>query len=159
MDNIGQYIASLREEKQVTIEELAEKTLIKPKLIELLENNEITKLGGYGIAKSFTATLVKSLGGSSAKANSILDNNYPEYREQTIESIKYAPQKTILISTNFIYMILVVIAVVILSLISYNTYKNSDFNFFKERKIIVEEKEKIVEKAVIIELPPPSERD
>ena len=80
MDNIGQYIRSIREEQNLSLDDLAKITLIKKEHLELLEEDKIDALGGFGVVKSYAYTIVRKLNINQAKIISIIENKYPEYK-------------------------------------------------------------------------------
>lgn len=160
MDSIGEYIKSLRIEKNYTIEELAELTLISDSHLNLLEDNNIEALGGFGVAKSYAYSIVRKLDTNEAKLNSIIESKYPEHTVQSYVSLGYKEEKKFLISANSIYAVIFIIITTVLVIYVVNIVKNSDLTIFKARSEMKEAEEKEQkDNAIIIELPAPSERE
>lgn len=160
MDSIGQYIRSIRDEKNLSIDDLARITLIKKSHLELLEEDKVEELGGFGVVKSYAYSIVRKLNINQAKIISIIENKYPEYKVDNFKSLEYKQEKKFLISANVIYAIVLITITVFLVIYVIDIFKNSESFIFKahaENKEIQAE-EQIPEK-IIIELPPPSERE
>lgn len=160
MDSIGQYIKSLREEQSLTIEQLAKITLIKIEHLKQLEKDNFEALGGFGVAKSYASSIVRKLNANQAKLTSIIENKYPEYKVDTYESLEYKEEKKFLISANSIYATLFIIITIFLVIYVVDIVKNSDLSIFKARSEMKEAEEEAQKPdKIIIELPPPSERE
>jgi len=160
MDSIGQYIKSIREEKNLSIDELAKLTLIKKKNIELLEEDDIEALGGFGVVKSYAYSIVRKLNVNQAKIISIIENKYPDYKVDNFKSLEFKQEKKFLISANVVYAIILITITIFLVFYVVDMFKNSDFKIFtahNEKKEAKAEEE--VSDKIIIELPPPSDRD
>lgn len=160
MDSIGEYIKSLRVEKNYTIEELAELTLIKVAPLIQLENDDLDALGGFGVAKSYAYSIVRRLDVNETKLTSIIDNKYPEHKVESYVSLGYEEQKKFLISANSIYAVIFIIITTFLVIYVVNIVKDSDLTIFKARSEMKEAEEEEQKPAkIIIELPAPSERE
>lgn len=160
MESIGQYIKSIRDEKNLTLEDLAKVTLIRKDHLELLEDDKVEKLGGFGVVKSYAYTIVRKLNINQAKIISIINEKYPEYKVNNFKSLEYKQERKFLISSNLIYAILIASVTIFLIFYVVDIFRNSEFSIFKahsEIKETVQEEEEA--QKIIIELPAPSERE
>ncbi len=159
MDSIGQYIRSIREEHNLSIEELADITLIKKDHLVLLEEDDIESLGGFGVVKSYAYTIVRKLNINQSKIISIIESKYPEYKVNNFKSLEYKQERKFLISYNFIYALLIITVTVFLVVYVIDMFKNNEFSIFKAHSEIQEAEAEPEPEKIIIELPAPSERD
>jgi cytoskeletal protein RodZ len=160
MDSIGQYIKSIREEQSLSLDDLARLTLIKKSFLELLEEDNIEELGGFGVVKSYAFTIVRKLNINQTKVMSIIDNKYPQYKVNNFKSLAYKEQKKFLISANVIYAIILITITIFLVIYVVDMFKSSDFSIFKAHSELKESKaEEVESNKIIIELPPPAERE
>ena len=161
MDSIGQYIKSIREEKSLSLDDLAKLTLIKKKYLELLEDDNIEELGGFGVVKSYAYSIVRKLNINQTKVMSIIDNNYPKYKVDNFKSLEYKEEKKFLISANVIYAIVLITITIFLVIYVVDMFKSNDFSIFKAHSELKESKieEEVESNQIIIELPPPAERE
>ncbi len=160
MDSIGQYIRSIREENSLSIEELEKITMIKKEHIELLEDDKIEALGGFGVVKSYAYTIVRKLNLNQAKIISIIDNKYPEYKVDNFKSLEYKEERKFLISANIIYAIVLITITIFLIFYVVDMVKKNDFSIFKAHSEMKESKvEEAKPEKIIIELPAPNERE
>ncbi len=158
MDSIGQYIKSIRDERNLSIDELAEITLIKKEYLELLEEDRIEDLGGFGVVKSYAYTIVRKLNINQAKIISIIESKYPEYKVNNFKSLEYKQEHKFLISYNLIYAIIIITVTIFLIGYVVDMFKNNEFTIFKAHSEIKEAEAEPEAERIIIELPPPSER-
>ena len=160
MDSIGQYIKSIREEQNLSLDDLARLTLIKKRYLELLEEDDIEELGGFGVVKSYAYTIVRKLNINQTKVISIIDNNYPEYKVDNFKSLAYKEQKKCLISANVIYAVILITITIFLVIYVVDMFQSNDFSIFKAHSELKESKaEENKPEQIIIELPPPAERE
>lgn len=160
MDSIGQYIKSIREEQSLSLDDLARLTLIKKKYLELLEEDNIEELGGFGVVKSYAYTIVRKLNINQAKVMSIIENKYPQYKVDNFKSLEYKEEKKFLISANVIYAVILITITVFLVIYVVDMFQSSDFSIFKAHSELKEAKaEENIPEQIIIELPPPAERE
>lgn len=160
MESIGQYIRSIREEHHLSLDDLSRKTLIKKEHLELLEDDKIEALGGFGVVKSYAYSIVRKLNINQAKIISIIENKYPEYKVDNFKSLEYKQERKFLISANVIYAIVLITVTIFLVIYVVDMVQNSDFSIFQAQNEINEAKaEEEVPDKIIIELPPPAERE
>lgn len=160
MDSIGQYIKSIREEQNLSIDELADITLIKKKYLQLLEDDDIEALGGFGVVKSYAYTIIRKLNINEAKIISIIENKYPEYKVDNFKSLEYKDEKKFLISANIIYAVILLTITIFLVIYVVDMFKNNEFSIFTARSELNEAKaEEAIPDKIMIELPAPDERE
>lgn len=160
MESIGQYIKGIREEQKISLDDLAQLTLIKKERLLLLESDNIEALGGFGVVKSYAYTVVRKLNINETKLIAIIENKYPDYKIDNFKSLKYKQEKKFLISANYIYAVILITVTIFLIIYVVDMIKNNDFTIFKARSESNEAKAEDAEpEKLIIELPPPSERE
>lgn len=160
MDSIGQYIKSIREDKNLSLEELASITLIKKEHLELLEDDQIEALGGFGVVKSYAYSIVRKLNINQSKIIAIIENKYPKYKVSNFKTLEYKQERKFLISYNLIYALVIISVTIFLIIYVVDMFKNNEFSIFKAHSEIQEaEAQEAEPEKIIIELPPPAERD
>ncbi len=160
MDSIGQYIKSIREDKNLSLEELASITLIKKEHLELLEDDQIEALGGFGVVKSYAYSIVRKLNINQSKIIAIIENKYPKYKVNNFKTLEYKQERKFLISYNLIYALAIISVTIFLIIYVVDMFKNNEFSIFKAHSEIQEaEAQEAEPEKIIIELPPPAERD
>jgi len=122
--NIGQYLSSIRNEKNLTLEEISELTKIKTRILESIENNKFDDLGGHGYAKALIVTYSKALGADEGKVLEMFDES------NSVINIKYSKplpdqeRKKYHFHMNFIYIILLVVLIAVLTYFTIQLYKD-----------------------------------
>ncbi|RLC54156.1 MAG: hypothetical protein DRH79_01485 [Candidatus Cloacimonadota bacterium] len=123
IESIGSYLKSLREQKKMTLEEISEMTRIKVRLLEEIENDIFSNLGGVGYAKAMIINYAKHLGADEEKILSIFNEKFSQRpihisREKSIEEKKYV------LPSNFFAMILLVAVIIVLTVLIIYLYNN-----------------------------------
>lgn len=111
--SIGQYLATARKNKGLSLEEVSDTTKIKIRLLELVEQNKFDELGGAGYAKAIIDTYAKALEAKDMKLQKLLDNRFASKMKHNSRYNSIQP-KRILIPTNFLAIIILVIIIIIL---------------------------------------------
>jgi len=75
---LGDYIRRLREESEVSREELAETTRINLRYLEALEKGDIEELPGVVFVRGFIRTIFSELDRNPDRALSLVEDCYPE---------------------------------------------------------------------------------
>jgi cytoskeletal protein RodZ len=122
LDNLGQYLRELREEKNLTITAVQKDTKLSLEQIDSMETNRLTRLGNHGIARAMVYTYVRFLGADEAKAMYLFDLGWPPLKHTKFNPQTPLKEKKVLISTNFIWMISIIILAVILGSIIWISY-------------------------------------
>jgi cytoskeletal protein RodZ len=137
MDTIGSYLKTLREEQHLTFEELQHETRMSIQMLMDIEDDHLENIGGYGYAKAIVYTVIRALNADEEKALALFDASFPSEKTSKFKPRKPIKENKILISTNFLYMIGILLLILVLGVIvirAYETYKqtpgaqNSIFN-------------------------------
>lgn len=128
MDTIGSYLKALREEQHLTFDELQHETRMSIQILMDIEDDHLENIGGYGYARAIVYTVIRALNADEEKALALFDASYP--KEMTTKFKPRIPIKEnkILISTNFLYLLGIILLIVILGFIvikAYQTYKQT----------------------------------
>lgn len=136
MENLGQYLRSKREERNLTVEAVHADIKICIEHINAMEDNQLAKLGNYGFARTMVYTYARFLGAEEKIAINLFDIMWPSQKQADFTPKKPIKEKKMLISINFIWLISIVIFVIILGSIiwvSYNKgYLKRPFDKLKE---------------------------
>ncbi|HNX01233.1 MAG TPA: helix-turn-helix domain-containing protein [Candidatus Cloacimonadota bacterium] len=128
MDTIGSYLKSLREAQHLTLDELQHETRMNVQTLADIEDDHLENIGGYGYARAIVYTVIRALNADKKKALALFDDAFP--KEQTAKFKPRTPIKEnkILISTNFLYLLGILLLIVVLGIIvikAYQTYKQT----------------------------------
>ena len=124
IESIGAYLKSLREQKKITLEKVSENIRIKVRLLEDIENNDFTNLGGTGYAKAMIINYARNLGADEEKILSLYD-------EQIIQKPKFVPHiksiqpKKLIIPPKIFLFFLLIIVIIALTYLVMHLYKNN----------------------------------
>jgi cytoskeletal protein RodZ len=122
MENIGEYLRSLRLEKNITLEEISDKTKIKLRILEDIENSSIDKLGGKGYAKALIITYARAIDADVDKIVTMFDTIYSNSNLKFYSAQPTQPRKY-LIPVNLFSIIFLIILIIILTLFTLKLYK------------------------------------
>lgn len=122
MENLGQYLKSLREEKQISLEMVHTELKLSIEQIDAMENNRLTLLGNYGFARAMVYSYVRFLNADDQIAMNLFNLMWPEQRQTNFIPKKPIREKKVLISTNFIWLIAIILIVIILGTIIWISY-------------------------------------
>jgi len=84
---LGDYIRRLREESEISREELAEKTRIGLRYLEALEEGHVESLPGIVFVRGFIRTIYSELGGDPDPVLSMLEDCYPEQEAEDSDTV------------------------------------------------------------------------
>lgn len=76
--SIGNYLKSNREQKDISLQEIAQKTKININILRALEKNDFDKLPNKAYVKGFVKNYAKTLGLSQEQASDLLENHYTQ---------------------------------------------------------------------------------
>jgi len=111
MEKIGEYLRKFREEKNISLEEVSEKTKIKIRILEDIENDNYNNLGGAGYAKAMILTYGKVIDADTKK---ILENlNLSESLSNIDKSKSIQPKKLLIPATIFSFFLLIILVFVL----------------------------------------------
>ncbi len=137
--NIGQYLSSVRSEKNLTLEEISETTKIKVRILEDVENNKFDDLGGLGYVKALLVTISKAINADEKKVLQMLDQTYSGIQLKYSRPLPDQPRKKYHFHMNLIYIILLIVLIVFLTVFTVKLYHEGKLNsplfrFFNKQK-------------------------
>ncbi len=134
MESLGKYLLELRNSRGISYARIYKDIIITEDNIRKIEENRLFELGDYGVAKALVFNYARYL---EADVESVMR----EFRVMMPEKVqsKFLPQETIkekkiLLSTNFLWMVGILIFVVILGSILFHANRQGWLqapNFFK----------------------------
>jgi len=149
MDSIGLFFKSLRENQKITIDDLAEKTKIRPNIIKDIEADNLVELYESGHLKIFIQTLGKLLDASPAdisEALNLVDKTFRKPSQQNVHVIEHKSQSKFVISSNTIYsifLVLFLIGIAFVIIYFYNegklTYERVKNDLFADKATVAHE--------------------
>jgi cytoskeletal protein RodZ len=122
MENLGQYLKSLREEKQITLETVTREIKLTTEQISAIESNQLSKLGNYGFGKATVYTYIRFLEADEKVAMNLLDLLMPSSKQADFEPKTPIREKKVLISINFIWLVAILLIVAVLGSIIWISY-------------------------------------
>jgi cytoskeletal protein RodZ len=128
MDTIGSYLKTLREEQHLTFEELQHETRMSVQMLIDIEDDHLENIGGYGYARAIVYTVIRALNADEEKALALFDSSYPREKTTKFKPRQPIKENKILISTNFLYLLGIILLIVILGFIvikAYQTYRQT----------------------------------
>ena len=146
--SIGQYLKSVREEKELTLSKIAKKTCINEKFLENVEADKFDDMGGLGYAKAITVSYAKAIGANDKLVLHLFNSKYVKPVSRTLYKREQQPKK-FMIPTSLFSILILIILIVVLTLIITRLYKNGDISFPFRNKV----KSTQVEKASLITQP------
>ena len=120
---IGKYLQTIREKKNLTLEDIFEITKIRVRLLEKLESNLFDDLGGIGYAKAMILTYAKALGITEDQIHELLQNQFNTKIQYAPVSLSTQPRK-FLLPTKIFSVMLLIIVIMLLSYLVINLYKD-----------------------------------
>ncbi|MEA2096029.1 MAG: helix-turn-helix domain-containing protein [Candidatus Cloacimonadota bacterium] len=120
---IGKYLQTIREKKNLTLEDIFEITKIRVRLLEKLESNLFDDLGGIGYAKAMILTYAKALGITENQIHELLQNQFNTKIQYAPISLSNQPRK-FLLPTKIFSIMLLIIVIMLLSYLVINLYKD-----------------------------------
>lgn len=121
MDSVGAYLKSVREEQNLTLEQVAEKTMLKERILHDMENDQFSALGGVGYARAMVCTYCRAVGADQAEALRLL-NLKSTFTPRRIIAESDTKTKPVVLPSSIFSIILLVIVVIIMGLIVWNLY-------------------------------------
>jgi len=126
MESIGQYLKEIRDKRNLSLEELANKTKIQIKNLISIEDNNFDNLGGKGYAKAMIITYARYVEADVDAVLEEFEKTYQEIPDKLYRSRPVQPKKY-LISTNLLSFIFFVILIIVVIVISVKFYKDGKF--------------------------------
>ncbi|MDD3050347.1 MAG: helix-turn-helix transcriptional regulator [Candidatus Cloacimonetes bacterium] len=128
MSGLGSYLKSVREGRNISIDEISQKTRINKRIIEEIESENYRYLNENGYPLVFILTYARELGADTARVEDDIDKMLNR-KSKTVSKTKKKREKKILISTKTISIVFVLVLSVALYFIVYSLYKNNSLNF------------------------------
>jgi len=122
MENLGQYLRSIREEKNLSLEVVYNDIKLSVEQLSAIENNQLSKLGNYGFAKAMVYTYVRYLNADAKIAMNLFDMILPPQKKTVFNPQLPIKEKKVLISINFIWLIVIIFIVIALGSIIVVSY-------------------------------------
>ncbi|MCF7920663.1 MAG: helix-turn-helix domain-containing protein [Candidatus Cloacimonetes bacterium] len=126
--SIGKYLQGIREEQQLSIKEIAKRTCMHEKFLQMIEADNFDEMGGVGYAKAMLISYARALGANDKLVLQRFNSKYVPVKPQ-LHRFQHQKQHKILIPTSSIYLLLLVILMVILTIFIVNLSKNGQLNF------------------------------
>jgi len=147
IESIGSYLKSLREQKKMTLEEISELTRIKVRLLDEIENDIFSNLGGVGYAKAMIINYARHLQADEEKIISIFNEKFSQ-KPIHISRDKSIEEKKFVLPSNFFAIILLVAVIITLTILVIYLYNNGILSWPPFQRV---EKEKIEVKEEVFE--------
>jgi cytoskeletal protein RodZ len=122
MENLGQYLRSVRVEKNLTIEAIHNEIKLTEEQITAIENNQLSSLGNYGSARAMVYSYIRFIEADEKIGMSLFDMTWPPQKQTKFIPKKPIKEKKVLISTNFIWLLTIILIVIILGSIIWVSY-------------------------------------
>lgn len=124
IESIGAYLKSLREQKKITLEKVSENIRIKVRLLENIENNVFTNLGGTGYAKAMIINYARNLGADEEKILHLFDEQMNQ-KPKFVPHVKSIQPKKLIIPPKIFLFFLLIIVIIALTFLVMHLYKNN----------------------------------
>lgn len=124
METIGQYLKRTRIEKNIGLHEIFLQTKIRESVLEAIERDDFSQLGGHGFARATVFSYIRALDADEKVALQLFDQCYPASNSEVFTPKVPLKDGKLLISNNVLYIILIGIVVIVLGLIVWHAYEN-----------------------------------
>lgn len=121
MDSVGAYLKSVREEQNLSLEQVAEMTMLKERILQDMENDQFDALGGVGYARAMVCTYCKALGVDQAEALRLL-NLKSNFTPRRVIAESDTLTKPVILPSSIFSIILLVIVVIVMGVIVWNLH-------------------------------------
>jgi cytoskeletal protein RodZ len=119
IESIGTYLKSLREQKKITLEQVSEATRIKTRLLDEIEKDIFTNLGGLGYAKAMIVNYARYLGADEDRILNLFHEKFSQKPIHISHDKSIQPKKILLPEQIFGIILLLVLIVALTSLVVY----------------------------------------
>lgn len=124
MENLGKYFLDLRQKRDITYKRIWEDIRIREDQIKSLEANRIFELGPYGVAKALIYNYARYLEADTDEVMREFNIMMPDTTRNHFTPCTTLKEKKIMLSTNFLWMLGIIIIVAILGSILYHAYNS-----------------------------------
>ncbi|MCB5251282.1 MAG: helix-turn-helix domain-containing protein [Candidatus Cloacimonadales bacterium] len=149
MNSIGTYLKSLRESRQLTVNDLAKKSRMRPNIIEDIEADNLQELFESGHLKIFIISLGKFLEADQPSINKMLelvDKKFDIESINKVQLLEHVPAKKIIISSNAIYSILLSLFIIAITLVVIYFKKEGKLDIAQIRNELIAKKSIVIPK-------------
>jgi cytoskeletal protein RodZ len=122
MENLGQYLQGIRTSKNLSLEQVHSEIKLSLDQLNKIENNQLASLGALGIAKATVYTYVRFLGADEKLSMNLFDTIWPSHKQTHFTPKLPLKEKKVLISTNFIWVIAIILITILLGSIIWISY-------------------------------------
>ena len=129
MDSIGQYLKEKREALNYSLDYVSNETKMKKYLLEQIENDDFDSISDVGFIKIMVITYCRAVKGNEELVQKKLIKIFDKPIEPPIKINTAKNVKPVVISTNFIYFVLLGFFVIFLAFSLFNLYKKGTFSF------------------------------
>lgn len=125
MENLSKYLLELRLQRGYSYKDIWNDLRFREEQIKAIEENRLSDLGPYGIAKAIVYNYARFLEAdvdAVMKAFSIL---MPESKKPEFKPVTTVKEKKIMLSTNFMWMLGIIIIIIVLGSILFYAYQQN----------------------------------
>ncbi len=122
MEQLGSYLKELREGAVITIEQVYDETRIRKEQIQAIEEGSIRRLGDYGYARAIVSSYARYLNADQEMVMRGFDLCFPEDCKSGYQAPKLPKERKIMLSTNFLWMLVIVTLSLSLAFILFHSY-------------------------------------
>jgi len=123
MENLGKYFLELRIKRDLSYKRIWEDIRIREEQVKSLEENRIFELGPYGVAKALVFNYARYLEADIDAVMHEFKVMMPDTTRSKFTPSKAVKEKKIMLSTNFLWMVGIILIVVILGSILVHAYR------------------------------------
>ncbi|HPR18254.1 MAG TPA: helix-turn-helix domain-containing protein [Candidatus Cloacimonadota bacterium] len=134
IESIGVYLKSVRQRNKLTLEQISEATRIKVRLLDDIENDIFTNLGGLGYAKAMVLNYARHIGADEEKILNLFNEKFSQ-KPIYISHDKSIQPKKIILPENFLGIILLVVVVIALTCLIVYLFRNDVISWPPFKKI------------------------
>ena len=137
MENPGIYLKGLREAANLSYQQIYEETRIRIDQMLLIEAGKIRELGDYGYARAIVHGYARFLDADMDRVMQTFATYYPDDLRSGYNAPTLPKEKRIMLSTNFLWSVLISVLCLSLAFILYFSYQRGYLKtpeFFKHSK-------------------------
>lgn len=123
MEDLGSYLKGLRESAGISHREIYDEIRIRPDQLILIEAGQIHDLGDFGFARAIVYSYARYLNADLDSVMQAFSSFYPEDLRQDFKTPTLPREKRVMLSTNFLWSLLISVLSIILALILYYSYQ------------------------------------
>lgn len=123
IESIGAYLKSVRKHKKLNLEQVSDAIRIKVRLLNDIENDVFTNLGGLGYAKAMIINYARHLDADQEKILELFNEIFNQKPIHISHDKSIQPKKIVLHQNFFAFLLLLVVIIILTNLVIY-LYKN-----------------------------------